>query len=143
MGIFSSKPYDPNKDILKRDLSKAEYKAIMAEAKKEARKGRLRGAIKSGTISLVNKSTGKINELGPFQKVAKTRERIKKKQCPSCGKGVTRKGYFCAKCSVAEAAEFTTTASDMQEQHTLYTPDGRNKNNIRWDEPGYKFGNND
>jgi hypothetical protein len=106
MGIFGEKPFDPNEELLKKEMKRHLTKDEIRQIKKAAAKGKYRRKILSGAGAVIVGAGGKIMDLGPFQKVAEARKRLKDKQCPGCGKGMPRKGFLCTKCARDLGPEF-------------------------------------
>lgn len=88
--------------------------------------------IESGKHTALDQTTGRITNMKAFQAVGTYKRRIGKKQCPMCGRHVVKRGYVCGDCK--RDTRDLPDSSFLQRQHSLYTPDGRNKNNLRHDE---------
>lgn len=108
-------------------------KMSSSERRKAAARAVKRYGIDPLTGVIVNsKKAGRIK--------AAYRTRIKKGLCPGCGKAMRKEGMVHTQCAMDICASEFVSNKVVQDRHNLYTEDGRNKNNIRWDEPGFKFG---
>lgn len=128
MGIFSSKPYDPNEVLLKQEMKRQLTKAELKTIRKAASRGKFKNKIRSGAGAVIVNATGKIMDLGPFQKVSLAKERIKNTQCPGCGKGMPRKGFMCPSCAKGMGAEINYVRDTNGLGKGI--PDGQNLNGI-------------
>jgi hypothetical protein len=106
MGIFGEKPFDPNEELLKKEMKRHLTKAEIKQIRKAAAKGKYRRKIVSGAGAVIVGAGGKIMDIGPFKKVKAVKERLNDSRCPGCGKGMPRKGYFCPSCAKDLGPEF-------------------------------------